>query len=204
MTSRPYRLGKRAEAAEETRRRILDAARELLEESGYHPVSVEEVAERAGTSRPTVYRHFGSKGALAEAVAWDILASTGGLDRLDAARHLPDVVEGLHVFLRENCRFFAQLGEGFRTTLEVARHEPEVARIVDATYYGRRIESLEHLASRLEEEGALAPGWTRERVVEVLMILTSLEPYEALTQRRGHSPDEAADALIAMTRGFVR
>lgn len=63
---------------------------------------------------------------------------------------------------------------------------------------------MEHLAGRLHAEDALAPGWTPEWVVEVLMILTSLEPYEALTERRGHTPDEAADVLIAMTQGFVR
>lgn len=204
MTPRAYRLGKRAAAAEDTRRRILDAARELIVDGGYHPVSVEEVAQRAGTSRPTVYRHFGSKGDLAEAVAWDILASTGGLDRLDEARHLPDVVEAFHRFLRENCRLFAEIGEALRITLNVARDEPEVARILDVTYYGRRVESLEHLAGRLDEEGALAPGWTSERATEALMILTNLETFETLTLRRGHSPIEAADVLVAMTQGFVR
>lgn len=204
LTPRAYRLGKRAEAAEETRRRILDAARESITESGFHPVSVEEVASRAGASRPTVYRHFGSKAELLEAVAWDVVASAGGLDRLDEARQLPNVLEALHRFLRENCRLFSEIGDALRTTLNVARDEPEVARILDVTYYGRRVESLEHLAGRLDEEGALAPGWTPERATEALMILTSIETFEALTERRGHSPEEAADVLIAMTRGFVR
>lgn len=204
LTPRAYRLGKRADAAEDTRRRILDAARELITEAGFHPVSVEEVAARAGASRPTVYRHFGSKPELLEAVAWDVVAAAGGLDRLDEARHLPDVVEALHRFLRENCLLFSEIGEALRITLNVARDEPEVARILDITYYGRRVESLEHLAGRLDEEGALAPGWTPERATEALMILTNLETFETLTLRRGYSPIEAADVLVAMTQGFVR
>lgn len=202
MNPRAYRLGKRAEAAEQTKQRILDAARALIIDAGFHPVSIDEVAARAGVGRASVYRHFGSKRELLEAVAWDVVGSAG-LERLDAARLLPDVTEALHEFLRENCRLFSEIGRGLRTTLNVAWDEPEVAHIVDVTYFGRRVESLEHLAHRLDEADALAPGWTPERVVEALMILTSLEAFEVLTQRRGHSQGAAANALIAMTGAFL-
>lgn len=202
MSSRPYRLGKRADTMQETHRRILDAARHLITEAGFHPVSVGEVATRAGVGRASVYRHFGSKRELLEAVAWDVVGGAA-LERLDAARQLPDVAEALHEFLRENCRFFSEIGEGLRSTLDAAREEPEVAYIVEVTYFGRRVESLRELAARLEEEGALREGWTREGVVEALMILTSLEAFEVLTQRRGHSPETAGAALVAMTAAFV-
>lgn len=203
MTPRAYRLGKRAEEAEATRRRILAAARDLVVGTGFHPVSVDDVAARAGTGRATVYRHFGSKRELLEAVAWDVVGSTA-LERLDAARLLPDAVEALHELLRENCRFLSEIGEALRATLHVAEDEPEVAHIVEVTYFGRRVESLRHLARRLDEEGALGSGWSRERVVEALTILTGLESFEVLTRRRGHPPAAAADVLIAMTSAFVR
>lgn len=202
MSPRSYRLGKRAEDAGETRRRILEAGRDLITEAGFHPVSVDEVAARADVGRASVYRHFGSKRELLEAVAWDVIGSAP-LERLDAARLLPDVGEALAEFLRENCRFFAEIGRGLRATLNAATDEPEVAHIVDVTYFGRRVRSLEQLAGRLADEGALAEGWTRDRVVETLMILTGLEAFEVLTDRRGHSPDEVAATLIAMTDAFV-
>lgn len=184
------------------RRGILEAGRDLITEAGFHSVSVDEVADRAGVGRASIYRHFGSKRELLEAVAWEVIGSAP-LERLDAARLLPDAREALAEFLRENCRFFAEIGGGLRTTLNVAADEPEVAHIVDVTYFGRRVASLEQIAARLSDEGALAAGWTRDRVVESLMILTSLEAFEVLTDRRGHSPDEAAAALIAMSDAFV-
>lgn len=58
-----------AAAARRTRRprdpqraeRLLDAARRLFYERGFHGVSVNEIAEAAGTTGAAVYRHFPSK-----------------------------------------------------------------------------------------------------------------------------------------------
>ena len=44
-----------------TRERLLDAARQLIEEGGYGTASVIAIAERAGLAAGTLYRHFGSK-----------------------------------------------------------------------------------------------------------------------------------------------
>jgi len=196
-----YRLGKRGEAADETRERVLEAATELLIASGFHPVSVEAVAIRAGTSRPTVYRYFGTKLGLFEAVAWKMLAAAG-LERIDDARQLADARMALRTFLRENCRMFAKVGEGLRA-LDAARDEPAVAKILDLTYYGRRIESLQHLAARLRDEGVLKTGWTADEAVDALMVLTSAEVCEALTKHRGRTSNEAADRLIEMSTSFA-
>ena len=57
-SKRPYRKRKRAEAEEETRRRITEAAVELHGTVGPAHTTVTEVAERAGVSRMTVYNHF--------------------------------------------------------------------------------------------------------------------------------------------------
>jgi AcrR family transcriptional regulator len=51
----------------DVRRRILDAAIEVLAASGFDGASLSEVAARAGVSRPTVYRHFGSREQLVSA-----------------------------------------------------------------------------------------------------------------------------------------
>jgi len=51
----------------DVRRRILDAAVEVLSLSGFDAASLSEVAARAGVSRPTVYRHFGSREQLVSA-----------------------------------------------------------------------------------------------------------------------------------------
>lgn len=55
---RRYRLGKRAEQAAETRRRIVEAAVELHGTLGPAQTTMSQLAERAGVQRHTLYAHF--------------------------------------------------------------------------------------------------------------------------------------------------
>jgi AcrR family transcriptional regulator len=47
---------------------LLDLAKALVAEQGFHGVSIEGVARRAGITRPIVYRHFGELAALLDAL----------------------------------------------------------------------------------------------------------------------------------------
>ena len=79
MSPRPYRLGQRQATTDQTRTRILAAARELLAAAGgIAGFTVEAVARHADVSRMTVYYQFGSKAGLLEAL-FDQLATTGRL-----------------------------------------------------------------------------------------------------------------------------
>jgi len=61
--------GQRSHAGvEETRGKILAAARELFERNGTRGTTTREVAERAGVNEATLFRHFGSKRALLDAM----------------------------------------------------------------------------------------------------------------------------------------
>lgn len=57
----------RQEYKEQTRIRILDAAVELIEEAGEAPLTIAAVADRAGVTDRTVYRHFETRDALVRA-----------------------------------------------------------------------------------------------------------------------------------------
>jgi AcrR family transcriptional regulator len=65
--ARSYSSPLREENAERTRRRILDGLVQVLAESPAE-LSIPAVARRAGVSVPTVYRHFGSKRGLTDAL----------------------------------------------------------------------------------------------------------------------------------------
>src|SRR5215831_8744899 len=96
---RPYRLGQRQAATEQTRARILAAARDLLmSPDGYARFSIEAVARQADVARMTVYHQFGSKIGLLEALC-DTLAASGGMDQLATAFRQPDTLEALNQFL---------------------------------------------------------------------------------------------------------
>jgi AcrR family transcriptional regulator len=61
---RTYRMTRRAELEEATRRRITESAVALHEEVGPVRTSISAVAERAGVRRSTIYRHFPDEAAL--------------------------------------------------------------------------------------------------------------------------------------------
>ncbi|HEX5016962.1 MAG TPA: TetR/AcrR family transcriptional regulator [Actinomycetes bacterium] len=46
---------------EERRRQLLDAAREVFVASGYHAAAMDDIAAKAGISKPVLYQHFPGK-----------------------------------------------------------------------------------------------------------------------------------------------
>jgi AcrR family transcriptional regulator len=69
--SRPYRMRRRAEHVDQTRQRITDAAIRLHTTIGPASTSIASVAEAAGVTRLTVYRHFADLDALFQACRGD-------------------------------------------------------------------------------------------------------------------------------------
>lgn len=64
---------KRSQRVQRRRGQILDAAAQLMQHSGYHAVSVQQVAEQADVSVGLIYQYFGGKLDLLQAVIEDIL-----------------------------------------------------------------------------------------------------------------------------------
>jgi AcrR family transcriptional regulator len=81
--TRPYTQVKRAQAAERTRAALLDAAEHVFLAGDWEAASLESIAARAGTTKQTLLRHFGSKAGLLEAGAQRGLAAVGA-QRLQA------------------------------------------------------------------------------------------------------------------------
>src|SRR5580704_11002898 len=94
MSPRPYRLGQRQVAIDETRARVIAAARELLVSAEPGRFSIDAVAQKADVSRATVYYQFGSKAGLLEAL-FDSLGATGGMTGLSDAFRLDDPLAAL-------------------------------------------------------------------------------------------------------------
>jgi AcrR family transcriptional regulator len=87
--------------ARETRGRIAAAALELFVSQGYEETSIDQIAEGAGVSRRTVFRHFATK----EAILFDHLAVRRdyALARLRERPSSEPTLVSLHVVLRELC-----------------------------------------------------------------------------------------------------
>ena len=63
-TPRPTRRARRRMTGTERREQLLDIGRTLFAERGFEGTSVEEIAAKAGVSKPVVYEHFGGKEGL--------------------------------------------------------------------------------------------------------------------------------------------
>ncbi|MCA1222065.1 TetR/AcrR family transcriptional regulator [Streptomyces sp. 8L] len=83
----------RARDAAATRRALLDAAAELFFERGFNRTTVRDIADRAGANQSLIFRYFGSKAAVFEAVA----ARLGHeqLDRTPAERLLDTTLRSM-------------------------------------------------------------------------------------------------------------
>ena len=184
MSPRPYNLGKRREAIDQSRQQVLDAARSLLAEPGGSAFTVDAVARRADVARATVYYQFGSKSGLLEAVC-DRLAELGGLAGLPSAFADPDPRHGLDVFVGCFGRFWAADRAATRRLRALAVLDPEVGAVV-AARDERRHGGLAVLAGRLPE-----PPADQNHLVRVLTALTSFELFDALA-----GPDQDLTTVI--------
>src|ERR1700754_193956 len=83
MKTRPYRQGRRAEAAQARTEAILAASAELFAERPYEQITLQDVAERAGVGLQTLIRRVGTKDGLVRA------ANAYNGERIGAARGEP-------------------------------------------------------------------------------------------------------------------
>lgn len=61
---RPEKRERTRMSGQERREQLLDVGRRLFAKKGFEAVSVEEIAAKAGVSKPVVYEHFGGKEGL--------------------------------------------------------------------------------------------------------------------------------------------
>ena len=194
MASRQYQQRLRADAAEQTRRRILDAVADLLREAPTEPLSVEKIAQRAAVARSTIYVAFGSRAGLLDAFAEDLWARTG-LAELTAAVAVPDAREHLRGGVRAASRMLAADIEIYRVLHAMGRLDPDsVGGAVDKMDAERR-GGMRYLAKRLKEDGVLRDDVTQAQAADLLWMLTSFEAFDMLHTDRGMSIDRAADVI---------
>lgn len=200
-TSPAAQLGLRQQRVRDTRRRILDAARELFGETGFHHASLEDVAARAEVVRPTIYRHFGSKLGLLQALVADA-EQRAGIERVFAAMALPDAAEAVRIMLSEHCRFWADEEQLFRQVVGLAAVDPEARQVIEGKDASRR-RDMRGLAERLQRQGTLDPAWSPQRAGETLWFLTSFTTFDHLHRRGGLSRRALQRTLHELASAFI-
>lgn len=186
---RAYRKRRRADAEEETRRRITEAAVDLHGSVGPARTTFSAVAERAGVQRATVYRHFPDEEALFGACSAHWL-SQHPLPDLDAWAEIADPDERLRVALTELYAWFARGEEMVERTTRDASLVPAMQPAMAA------LGAWFDLAAEGLCRGRRERGAHRRRVRAAVGHAISYFTWRSLVREQGLAADDAI-ALMA-------
>lgn len=176
--------------------RALESAGELLLEGGVAACTVEAVSRRSGVSKPTIYRRWPHRTALAiDAFAARIgeqvpLAETG-----DAAEDLVQAVARLAE------QYQGRDGVVFAELIAAAVLEPGTAELLNDRFFGPRRAELRALWAKGVSRGQLDPHADADTMIDLLF---GPETFRLLL---GHGPTDAraaAELARAALRGFTR
>jgi AcrR family transcriptional regulator len=188
-SARTYRSQLRADHAQETRGRILDAAVRVMAR-GIASVSIPAVAREAGVSVPTVYRHFGTKRDLLAAL-YPHVVRRAGLHELVIPRSIDELLDGLPAYFERT----DSLGD-------LAR----LAMASPASDETRRINMPDRLAIFRGLADSIVPKPSqpdRDRIARVLVILTASSALRLWRDQLGSSVIEAADDVDWVIRAVI-
>src|SRR3954454_12853208 len=181
-----YESPLRRQQQEATRDRIVDAAADLLDEGS--PTSMGAVAERAGVSERTVYRHFPT-GAELFAAVFASVTSIGEMNEPQSADELADL--SFEVFARYERR-------------------PEVIRALNGSAMSAETRTQRAGARRRMVQHALADATTgldepdRQRLEAAVHVLSSSNAYLHLRDFWDMDAEQSADVVAWAVRALVR
>lgn len=134
-----------------TRAAILVAARGLLERGGLTAVTIEAIAQKAGVSRPTIYRYWPNAPAVAMAA---FLETTGATEAAKSPRTaLAALRAQLHALADA---FAAPAGRSVAAMVAAAQSETELAKAFRNEFIARNRDATRALLERCVADNAIA------------------------------------------------
>ena len=195
MATRPYEQRARAEEAERTRMRIIEAVFTRLREAPAEPVAVDRIARMAGVARSTVYAIFGSRPGLFDAVGLE-LAARSGYTKLLEAKQEPDARDHLRAGVRAASEMLAANRDIYRALHSMAQLDEQAVGPAVRRQEEERAGGMARLAGRLDEQGWLREGLSAKDAEHVLWVLSSFESFDSLYTGRGLSTDRTIEILV--------
>ncbi|HUI02764.1 MAG TPA: TetR/AcrR family transcriptional regulator [Acidimicrobiales bacterium] len=182
------RLSLRAAQKELTRRRIVDALAALIATDHPLEISMASVAEHAGVSEPTLYRHFPNKRDLFAALASD---------------HYTRVAEGIAPgsvdALAQAVRTVYARADAMESTVRWLLAAPDPAGVPRPNVERR----LAMLRKAVHDELSSLPARDREHLLRTVLLVTSPMPLLYWKDYLGLSHEEAADTAAWIIRTVV-
>jgi AcrR family transcriptional regulator len=194
QTRRPYRMKRRAELEEQTRRRITESTVALHEELGPARTSISAVAQRAGVRRSTVYRHFSDEESLFAACSSHWRAANPPPNPRDWAA-IQDPGERTETALRALYEFYGRTEGMYASLLRDEPLVPLIQRLLGDFYgYLRAIQEV-LLAGR----GLRGRAGRRTRAA--LGHALAFPTWRSLTREQGLTDADAVALMCALVEG---
>ena len=196
----PPPRSRRSEQAAHTRRRIVVAATALFAEQGYTATTLEAIARHADVSVETVYKRFGNKVALLEAISEPaIVGADDGSDifdrteiaRIAATKDQRDQVRQLAAFSRS---ILERVHAVHRILVGAAAADTRAAELT-RDHEQRRLQGQRRYIDLLVANGPLRPGLSAEDAAATYSALASPTNFGMLVHDLGWSADRFQEWL---------
>jgi len=191
---RSYDSSNRARQAQETRRRIVEAAALMFVRDGYSATSISAIAQQAGVAVPTVYASLRSKANILRAVVEltvrgdDDAAPLASRRRWQELERQQDPREQLALFAHLHRQICDREAAVFAQLEAAAGADPEATQLL-AEHDQRRYETQRRLARSLHRRRALKPNLAAREAADVIWTLASERTYLALVRDRRWKAD---------------
>src|SRR3569833_2322088 len=182
-----------ARRSERSRRALLAATRELIDELGYAKVSIDAIAARAGVGKQTIYRWWPAKGAVVFDSVLELSADPSG--EVAALPDTGDLEADLRLIMRATVAEFA--APAFEAPIRALNTEiandPELAALYRERLAAPVDEAKKDRLRSAQRAGQLAPDADLDLMLEVLYAPL----YQRWLLRTGPLTESYADALVA-------
>lgn len=202
---RSYDSSKRRAAARARQEAVLDAARDLFLRQGFAATTISAVAESAGVSAETVYKSFGGKAGLVEALYRQALLGEGPVpayERSDRLRTKADPREVVRGWSRLAMEVGPRVSAVQLLVRDAALVDPQLRGLLDELDKDRHRRMTEN-AEYLRSAGHLDPEVGVEHAADVMWAVTAPEVYELLVLRRGWTLEAYADHVFRTVSGLL-
>lgn len=200
-SKRDYDASRRQAKAEETRRRILEAARKQFMERGYSGATAETIAAEAGVAAPTIYAIFKNKKKLLVSLM-NVSPATGAEDHtpmperasVQAVSEEHDQRRQLQMFAQVVAANLDQVAAVSEIMSDAAKVEPDFDRILQKLNK-QRLEHMTLAVQQLTANGPFRDNMDETYARDTVWTLTSPEVFLLLTRDRGWSKEQYAEWL---------
>ncbi len=192
----PNRVGRPRGHAAQSHAAIMEAVHALLQEKSVRDLTIEEVAKRAGVSKPTLYKWWPTKAALVMTLLHErIAAQPEKLEALTAEQALRWRVRRLIA------AFNGLFGKVMADMIAEGQSEPSILRELFAHHIGqRRAASIREV-----ERGKAASEFAADVDPELLIDAIFAPIYFRLLVRNAPLTEEYGEALVSQVlRGLQR